>query len=437
MNSATGDGGGNSAAGHRSEAPGKLFGRLKRWFSGSAPLAVEEAPGADAPPAAALVAEQPAIAEPGETAPPPTGEAAAKEVSPVSSAPDAVPTDVAGLSASPPTEQILPEAEAAQEHDTDGQTEEWEGELDLVRSERDFLKARVGSLEDQLKSAESSAARFQAELGGERAERERLGSLSQSVQGELEDARRQAQQEREAAQEKIRLLEAELARKEDEAREEGAAADERVTLVQQALEVLEPQFRQEREAAASRIQQLEAERDKSRATYSELEEQVRSLERELEEAQRRPRKKKDGADTSTSISRWEGLKSRFLPRDQGTGEGVEERSGASPEPARDHAPAQESKPARREAVEDRAAEAALPAAGMTATRSISGEDAESLYRQSMNRLTVLLACADIVLMNPKLEPNVRQTAQEIKAQGQALLDLIKSFTLPPASHPGP
>ena len=52
----------------------------------------------------------------------------------------------------------------------------------------------------------------------------------------------------------------------------------------------------------------------------------------------------------------------------------------------------------------------------------------------MSKLTVLMASADIMLMNPRLEPAARESAQEIKTQGQSLLDLIKSYTLPPESQ---
>jgi len=44
---------------------------------------------------------------------------------------------------------------------------------------------------------------------------------------------------------------------------------------------------------------------------------------------------------------------------------------------------------------------------------------------------VLMASADILMMNTKLDAKVLESLQEIKTQGQSLLDLIKSFTLPP------
>ena len=49
----------------------------------------------------------------------------------------------------------------------------------------------------------------------------------------------------------------------------------------------------------------------------------------------------------------------------------------------------------------------------------------------MGKLTVLMASADIVLMNPKLDPKAKGSVQDIKTEGQALLELIKSYTLPP------
>ena len=54
-----------------------------------------------------------------------------------------------------------------------------------------------------------------------------------------------------------------------------------------------------------------------------------------------------------------------------------------------------------------------------------------LYQQTMSRLTVILASAELLAMNPRTGSSVRETAQEIRNQGKLLADIIKSFTLPP------
>jgi hypothetical protein len=77
------------------------------------------------------------------------------------------------------------------------------------------------------------------------------------------------------------------------------------------------------------------------------------------------------------------------------------------------------------------APAAAPA-GEGPARPTSGQAAE-LYQQAVTPLTVLVASADLLVMDPGLDPSLRETASEMKAQSQALLELIKKYTGPPAS----
>ena len=62
---------------------------------------------------------------------------------------------------------------------------------------------------------------------------------------------------------------------------------------------------------------------------------------------------------------------------------------------------------------------------------LSADTVQTLYNQSMSKLTVLMATADIMMMDSKLASGVRDSLQEIKNEGQSLLDLIKSYTIPP------
>ena len=341
------------------------------------------------------------------------------------------------------------------------QVEELEAERDRVRSERGISEARTRSLEDDLKSAGSSDPKLEAEIAEGRAEREKLELLLQSVRVELEEARRETHQDKGPAEEQIHRLEAEVDRRigaGEQSRVERIRIEERAGIVQKALEVLEQQLREERGAAASQIQQLEADRDKSRARCAELEERERSLAEGKETAQRRTRKKKNGNDASVSELETELEKSRALTtkfeariksledelatarqqalQEKQTAASRVEQLEAALNEARDQARMSESKPAAEESpAKDAALPGAAPAGGI-GTPGLSSEAVESLYHQAMVKLTVLLACADIVLMNPKLEPGVRQTSEEIKTQGQALLDVIKSFTVPPESQQG-
>jgi hypothetical protein len=62
---------------------------------------------------------------------------------------------------------------------------------------------------------------------------------------------------------------------------------------------------------------------------------------------------------------------------------------------------------------------------------LSREEVMTLYTQAMSKLTVLMASADIAMMNPKIDPKLRGSIQDMKTESQSLLDLIKSYALLP------
>ena len=67
--------------------------------------------------------------------------------------------------------------------------------------------------------------------------------------------------------------------------------------------------------------------------------------------------------------------------------------------------------------------------------SFPSDAAKELYERAVVPLTVLIASADLLLLKPGTDPSLRATAQEIKTQGQTLLELIKKYTLSPeGSH---
>jgi chromosome segregation ATPase len=335
---------------------------------------------------------------------------------------------------------------------------------------------KIQALEEALKNARSPVSQMRGDLEESHAHRERLESLVERYKGELEAAQHQVQElqeEQEAAQGKIRQFESELSRKSgvsDTAKIERARIEERAALVQKALDVMEQQLREEREASGKQIQQLEKERDQARAKSAQHETRVATLLRELESAKGSGRSKKKGQPaepepeegttlttrsegrvfslekelaTSTPLalqgkqaaatrisrleSRWEDLKSRLLPKDR---EITELRQQTEQFRAEVHrlevalAEAQQQKP-------DEGAPAESAPAPAGSLMALSADAVQTLYSQSMSKLTVLMASADIMMMNPKLEPKVKESMQEIKDQGQSLLDLIKSYTIPP------
>lgn len=335
-------------------------------------------------------------------------------------------------------------------------------------------EARIRSFEESLKSSRAPVADLRAELEESRAQRDRLESLLERSRVELEVAQRQLREELDVAHGRIQQLESELSRKSgasDQAAAERARIEERASLVQKALEVMEQQLREEREESGRQIRQLEAELEQARAKAMQLETRVSTLIGELEKGKTRSQKKgspepepeesttlttrtagriralekelasdttpvpADRQTTTTRISRlesrWEELKSRLLPKDkeivelrhrvgelQGQVEELETALAAARQEPGEPADASPKEEARG---------GLLP---------LSKESVEALYTQSMGKLTVLMASADILMMNPKLDAKVQESLREIKGQGQALLELIKSYTLPPESHSG-
>ena len=331
-------------------------------------------------------------------------------------------------------------------------------------------EARIRSFEDSIKNSRSLVPQLRAELEDSQEQRERLESLVERYKEELETNQRQLQEERDVARGRIEQLESELSRKSgagDMVRSERNRIEERAGLVQKALEVMEQQLREEREAASKQILQLETELKQVRAKSSQMETRVGTLLGELEKSKGRARKKGAAPEpepeentalttrsagriqeleselatgssalspekqtTTTRISRlesrWEDLKSRLLPKDREIGELRQQA-----DEFRAQIDALEAALAEARTGSD--ATAAEDDSGKLATvlLPLDRQAVESLYSQSMGKLTVLMASADILMMNTKLDAKVLESLQEIKTQGQSLLDLIKSFTLPP------
>lgn len=72
------------------------------------------------------------------------------------------------------------------------------------------------------------------------------------------------------------------------------------------------------------------------------------------------------------------------------------------------------------------------AAGMSAG-GLTPERADTFYKEAVTPLTVLVASADLLALDQRLDPALRETAAEMKAQSQALMQLIKNYTHPPDS----
>lgn len=235
---------------------------------------------------------------------------------------------------------------------------------------------------------------------------------------------------------------------------------------ERTLKQMEAELQAHQEAAAEQIRGLQQERDQAELKCAGLEAKLLSVSEELKgvRIRRKKRGEEDSSETSTQTAhmesrvqsleselittqtpsgkqnlatriqrleaKWAELKARLLPNDQ---ELVSLRKQT--EDLRAHVQKLEAALAKASKIPG-AVEgfAHLTATEQPVRQLLPAELAQPLYHQTVAPLTVLLASTDIVLMNPKLDPRLRETAQEIKKQGQMLRDIIKYFTLPPDSQ---
>lgn len=321
-------------------------------------------------------------------------------------------------------------------------------------------ETRIRAFEESIKNSRSPVAQLRAELEESQAQRDRMDSLADRYKGELETLRRQLKKEQTAALSRIRQLESELARK--------SGTGDSVRVERERIE--------QREDSAKQIRQLEMELGEARSMGTQLEKRVSTLIGELEMLKASPRKKgaalepePEGFTTATTRSaariqslekelatssslqssdrqtsttrisrlesRWEDLKSRLLPKDREITDlrqqtellrsQIEQLESALVE-TREQAtvPAGESS---SESVANEPSSGLLP---------LSREEVMTLYTQAISKLTVLMASADIAMMNPKIDPKLRSSIQDMKTESQALLDLFKSYAVLPETKKG-
>ena len=293
------------------------------------------------------------------------------------------------------------------------------GERDEASAERLALQARVQSQETELQALRPQKLQLGEELKQSREAQSRLESLLERLKGDLDVLQAKAREAAEAAQGKLCDREAELERRNaavEQARAERIRIEERAGLVQKALEVVEQQLREERDAAKAQMQRFESELGAARQQDSpERSQTTNSRMQRLE-------------------SRWGDLKSRLLPKDRELQELRQQTEEFRLRIAElETALAETQTLASVSQYRDRSSGTQSAVLG-TASPPLTAEGVEALYRQAMVPLTVLMASADLLMLARGLKPDLQQSAKEIKEQGQTLLEIIKSFTLPPEHH---
>ena len=399
---------------------GGLFARLSRWFLGpSQPLEV-----------------------PSEAAATPPAPAASFEPSPPASA--AVPQPPVALP--PQREPLAPPAEAKwasprQRPETTGAArvdhllavltlERVLPELDAARREMEEMK--IGS-NHRIRQLEAERDQVRAEAEKTRAEKSGSDSRTGALRTALDDLERQARETQDTAAERIRQLEAER----DQRRSEAEAS------------------RAEQHDLRLHIRQLEAQLEINQAArpveeWAALESRIQTLEEDLAAAQHRGRQQREAVEVELDAARErvqqenESLEAR-LRQSETERKDLAASLAAKEEALRGSSRPAEIAPSRVQELEAELAEwkaraeaapsrqEPLPASQEAAPAPVAADEGRlaDLYQQSMSRLTVILACADLLAMNPRMDASSRETAQAIRDQGKLLADIIKTFTLPP------
>jgi chromosome segregation ATPase len=357
------------------------------------------------------------------------------------------------------------------------------------------LNEKVMKLEAEIEAATASSARststgLSSEIGASHAHISRLESLVQRLEDEVELLQRELATEKEKFrrnndewEEKYKKFESAASRANAErSRIEGSAS-----LVQAAIDALEQQVREQSEAMEVQMKLIESERAQARTKATEYQQKLKAVEAQLEAERARHLTEQDSDSTLTAMEtaltetrthstlveariallegeleaardqvlkeakassarikkfekRWEEIQQQIVPKDE---ELQQLRPQVSALRAQVGSLEAELKNAKA-AVARLAASADGDGSVRTMVRSgdptfaqtgvrLPAEVAEPLYHQSMAPITVMLACADILGMSRKLDPSLKSTADEFKTQTQLLLDLIKSYTLPPDS----
>jgi chromosome segregation ATPase len=193
--------------------------------------------------------------------------------------------------------------------------------------------------------------------------------------------------------------------------------------LRQSLALLQQQLQDERREAALRIGVLEQERNHLRAAHTSMQDQLDSLQKQLAAA----RSSQQELRSQQEQRRAEQERTRLLVEqyfrelEQVRRRAIEERGEAQE---------------RIRELESLAAStvqtgASLPEESPAVASQASAEPLKELNQQATGPLTVLLATAELMSMDARLDAETRSSAEEIRRQGQQLLEILRSFAFSP------
>ncbi|MBI3896033.1 MAG: hypothetical protein HY313_08885 [Acidobacteria bacterium] len=220
------------------------------------------------------------------------------------------------------------------------------------------------------------------------------------------------------------------------------------------------------ETMAAEQRQLEALADSSRAAdtghdFSELQLRIRLLETQLDAARQELAANKEQSEKQVHKLREEHLEleQQLAAKEQELGallnqtteaqerashleavlQRVQELGQLEAELAERNAQLQQLRathPLMAAAEPSQTASASPDAASDTMSGLLPPEAISDFYQQAMSSLTVILAAADLLAMNQRLDSSLRETAREIRVQGQKVVGLVKGITYPEKTKKG-
>jgi len=438
-----------------SRKPEGFFGRISRWFQGESQPLVPPPLITPPPQRRRDLGPIPMGPSPERIAPPPpqresSSPPAAKPASSDPATP-VTPSKVDHVLAVLTLERVLPELDAVRKELEEMKLSSTH-RIRQLEAERDQLRVEL----EASRVAARGPARETAEPEDHREEARRLEEQLAEARRTAEERIRQLQSERDqsrseadrasAAQDdlnlRIRKLEATLDVQKGDDSEELGSLRSRIQAMQEELEAARLHSQREKEAAQSRIEQVEAERDRMSATLAAKERKLVAAMEQIEEVQEQAqrlaaemaqihklRAERDQLSSQLAAKEDELLTSSKLA------ERVRELETELTD-WKDRAATLSSTLSQTQAVAAAAparsaASSAAPADPNAATSEIGAARLADLYQQTMSRLTVIQASAELLAMNSRLDASSRDTAKDIRTESQLLSEIIKSFALPP------
>ena len=402
-----------------------IFDRITRWFTGSAPA---YSPRSAPPSPPQKTPSPPPTFEPAKPEPEPPPPPAQRET-PVSPKQPPAPeqkappgSKVDHVLAVLTLERVLPELDAARK-----QLEEMKASSDqrIRQLESELQAARIGT------AGSSNAAEAEARLRSELSEaRKTAESRIRQLEAERDQSRSELEQAGVAQDElkrRISELEAALgAKKASKPAGDSSALQVRIQAMEEALQETQTKAEQEREDSKVKIGQLEADRKKLEASLAAKEKKLTDALAQIEEVHEQAQQlEAEMARLREIEAERDQLSTRLTAQ-------MQELQTASQQAERVPELEAELTEWKTRATTTSEPDKSSPPPKEAASASGPGSEAvKELYQNTMSRLTVIQASAELLSMNSKLDASSRDTAKDIRTESQQLSEIIKKFALPP------